>query len=119
MRSSVLSVLLSVRASRVPNPVSGLWTDIDDLDGLAAFAHQNRGLGYEGMMCIHPSHVSVINAAFTPSDAELDRDRALVEAMREAAEGGRGATIFDGEMIDEATAVTARTRVEKHGSLRD
>ncbi|MBW8820108.1 MAG: HpcH/HpaI aldolase/citrate lyase family protein, partial [Streptomyces sp.] len=50
-------VLLDARAAGVPHPVSGLWTRITDLPGLRAFAEQNRSLGYEGMMAIHPSHV--------------------------------------------------------------
>ncbi|MBW8825101.1 MAG: CoA ester lyase, partial [Acidobacteria bacterium] len=47
-------VLLAARAAGVPNPMTGLWTDIADLDGLAAFAMHSRGLGYEGMDIIHP-----------------------------------------------------------------
>lgn len=112
MRSSTL---LEVRAAGVPHPVSGMWADVKDVDGLAAFARQNRALGYEGMMCIHPAHVPVINAAFTPTPEELDRDRRLVECMRAAAENGSGATVFEGEMIDEAMVVTALARLEMNG----
>jgi len=35
------------------------------LSGLRAFAEQSRSLGYEGMMAIPPSHIPVINEAFT------------------------------------------------------
>ena len=60
-------VLIDVRAAGVPNPLSGLWGLVDDLDGLARFAKQTRQLGYEGMMAIHPSHLPVINQAFSPT----------------------------------------------------
>ena len=112
MRSNVL---IDVRAADVPNPVSGMWADIKDLNGLRAFARQNRGLGYEGMMCIHPSHVSVINEEFSPTAEELDRDRRLMDAMSSAAAESHGATVFEGEMIDEATSITARRRLARFG----
>ncbi|WP_181779297.1 HpcH/HpaI aldolase/citrate lyase family protein [Pseudonocardia pini] len=107
-------VLLDVRAAGVPNPVTGMWSEIKDLDGLRAFAAQSRGLGYEGMVAIHPSHVAIVNEAFTPSAAELDADAALVAAMEEGAAAGRGAVVFDGNMIDEAMAATARRRLARY-----
>lgn len=112
MRSKVL---MDLRAAGSPNPVSGMWADIKDLAGLAAFADQNRSIGYEGMLCIHPSHVPVINKAFTPTPEDLERDRQLVEMLTKSAEAGRGVTVFNGEMIDEAMAVTARRRLDRYG----
>lgn len=109
-------VLVDARAAGVPNPVTGMWTDIKDLDGLRNFAAQCRDLGYEGMLAIHPSHVAIINETFTPSEAELDRDAALVEAMEKAAAQGRGAVVHDGNMIDEAMAATAHRRLARYRS---
>jgi citrate lyase subunit beta/citryl-CoA lyase len=108
-------VLMNLRAAGSPNPVSGMWASIKDIDGLAAFARQNRSIGYEGMVCIHPTHVPIINEAFTPTAEELERDRQLVETMTRSAESGLGATVFDGFMVDEAMAVTARQRLDRYG----
>lgn len=107
-------VLLDARAAEVPCPVSGLWTRITDLPGLRAFAEQNRSLGYEGMMAIHPSHVPVINQVFSPSPDELDRCAELIAAVEAAQEDGRGAVTFQGEMVDEAMASTARLVLGRH-----
>lgn len=101
-------VLLDARAAAVPCPVAGLWTDIADLDGLRAFAGQNRSLGYEGMMAIHPSHVPVINEVFSPSPEELARYERLIAAVDRAQASGAGAITFEGEMVDEAMAARAR-----------
>jgi citrate lyase subunit beta/citryl-CoA lyase len=101
-------VLLDVRAAGSQNPVTGLWTRIADLDGLRAFAEQCRGLGYEGMMAIHPAHVPVINDVFSPAPDELLRLARLVATVEAAQAHGRGAVSFDGEMVDEAMAATAR-----------
>ncbi|PRX98148.1 HpcH/HpaI aldolase/citrate lyase family protein [Allonocardiopsis opalescens] len=105
-------VLLDARAAGVPNPVTGLWTDIADLGGLRRFAEQNRALGYDGMMAIHPTHVPVINEVFSPDAATLDRDRRLLAALDAS---GEGAVVFEGVMIDEAMAATARDRLRRYG----
>ncbi len=107
-------VLLDARAAGVPHPVTGLWTRIGDLAGLRAFAEQNRALGYEGMMAIHPSHIPVINEAFSPGPDELARCARLVAAMEAAQDTGSGAVSFEGEMIDEAMAETARDVLRRY-----
>ncbi|MHA4815841.1 HpcH/HpaI aldolase/citrate lyase family protein [Streptomyces aculeolatus] len=107
-------VLLDVRAAGAPHPVAGLWTRIGDTDGLRAFAEQNRALGYTGMVAIHPSHVPVINEVFTPSPEELARAERLIAAIEQAQARGAGAVAFEGEMVDEARAATARSLLSRH-----
>ncbi|MEI5134559.1 CoA ester lyase [Streptomyces libani] len=107
-------VLLDVRAAGSLHPVAGLWTRIADLAGLRSFAEQNRSLGYEGMMAIHPSHISVINEVFSPGADELARCARLIAAVEEAQANGAGAVSFEGEMVDEAMAATARLMLERH-----
>ncbi|MEU8786226.1 CoA ester lyase [Streptomyces sp. NPDC048637] len=107
-------VLLDVRAAGAPHPVTGLWTHLDDLAGLRSFAEQNRSLGYEGMMAVHPSHVPVINEAFSPTPRELDRCARLIAAVEAAQADGAGAVSFEGEMVDEAMAATARLLRKRH-----
>ncbi|TJZ54556.1 hypothetical protein FCH28_15760 [Streptomyces piniterrae] len=64
-------VRLDAPAAGTPQPVTRLWTRITDLNRLRAFAEQNRSLGYEGMMAIHPSHIPVINELFSSTADEL------------------------------------------------
>ncbi|TDC76370.1 HpcH/HpaI aldolase/citrate lyase family protein [Streptomyces hainanensis] len=110
-------VLLDVRAAGVAHPVGGLWTRIADPAGLRAFAEQNRGLGYAGLMAIHPSHVPVINEVFSPSPDELARCARLVAAVAAGQAAGVGAVAFEGEMVDEAMAATARLLLARHGGV--
>lgn len=69
-----------------------------------------RALGYAGKLCIHPAQVPLANAAFTPSEAEVDRARRLLAAFDAA---GGAATSFEGEMVDEVVAVQARSVLER------
>jgi citrate lyase subunit beta/citryl-CoA lyase len=101
-------LLLDGRAASVPYPVTGLWTDIADLDGLRAYAREGRDLGYTGMQVIHPSHVPIANELFTPSEEEVERLRRLLAEFEDAERNGRAAIRFDGTMVDVAMAVSAR-----------
>jgi citrate lyase subunit beta / citryl-CoA lyase len=95
-------VLVEVRAAGVPNPVTGLVSVLDDPAAVEGFAAQSRGLGYEGMMCIHPSQVAVANAAFSPSEEEVREARAVLDALAEADRHGQAVTTLDGRVYSTA-----------------
>jgi citrate lyase subunit beta / citryl-CoA lyase len=105
-------VLLNVRAAGVPFPVSGMWSVIDDLAGLRAFAEQSRSLGYAGLMAIHPTHIPVINEVFTPTSEEIERWEEVIRTMREAQADGIGAIRMYGQLVDEADIKTAEVGLE-------
>lgn len=90
-------VLFGAAAAGVA-PIETVYPDFRDLDGLAAYAARARRDGFTGMMAIHPAQVPVINAAFTPSEAEVAHARAVIAAF--AANPNAGALALDGKMID-------------------
>jgi len=100
-------VVLAARSAGLDHIVLGLWQDVQDLQGLRAFAEANRDLGFGGQVLIHPSHVEVVNEIYAPSDAELERLRRLVAAYEHGARQGQGAVTFDGEHIDLAHVQSA------------
>lgn len=100
-------VVLAARSAGLDHIVLGLWQDVQDLQGLRAFAEANRDLGFGGQVLIHPSHVEVVNEIYTPSDAELERLRRLVAAYEHGARQEQGAVTFDGEHIDLAHVQSA------------
>lgn len=87
-------------------PIETVYPAFRDLDGLAAYAGRARRDGFTGMMAIHPDQVPVINAAFTPSAAEIAHARAVVAAFE--ANPGAGALSIDGRMIDRPHLVQAQ-----------
>jgi citrate lyase subunit beta/citryl-CoA lyase len=87
-------------------PIETVYPAFRDVEGLAAFAARARRDGFTGMMAIHPDQVPVINAAFTPSVAEIAHARSVVEAF--AASPGAGALSLDGRMIDRPHLVQAQ-----------
>ncbi|GAA2853111.1 CoA ester lyase [Streptosporangium fragile] len=90
------------------HPLTGLWEDLADLDGLRRFADYGLQLGFRGQIVIHPSHVPVVNEVFTPADAEVAYYEELVATMEKAVAAGHGAVRFRGQHIDLAHAEKAR-----------
>jgi citrate lyase subunit beta / citryl-CoA lyase len=89
--------LFAAHAARAP-AIETVFPAIDAPEALAAYVARARRDGFTGMMAIHPAQVAVINAGFTPSDADIVHARAIVEAF--AANPGAGALKLDGKMID-------------------
>lgn len=90
-------LLFGAHAAGVP-AIETVYPAFRDLDGLKAYAARGRRDGFLGMMAIHPAQVEVINAAFTPSDAEIAWAKRIVELFDR--NPGVGALSLDGKMVD-------------------
>jgi citrate lyase subunit beta/citryl-CoA lyase len=107
-------IVLAARTAGI-QAIDGPYGDLRDADGLRERARLVRALGLDGKWTIHPSQIPVVNEIFTPTDDELERAEALLAAYAQAAEGeGRGAALFGGEMVDEASRKMAE-RIVRSG----
>ncbi|MDH3350252.1 MAG: CoA ester lyase [Gammaproteobacteria bacterium] len=97
--------LFAAGAAEVP-AVDTVYTDFRDMDGLARYAANARRDGFCGMLAIHPAQVDVINRAFMPSAAEIERAERIVALFAENPEAG--ALGMDGEMLDRPHHVQAQ-----------
>ena len=103
-RSLVALAAAAAGVSAVDTP----WFDLADPDGAGREARAARQLGFSGKLVIHPSHVSAVNAAFTPDNEETERARRIIEAFDRAVADGSGIAKLDGRMIDLPVVVSAR-----------
>lgn len=110
-------ILLASRANGMDHPISGVWQDISDLDGLRKFALDARGLGYRGLALIHPSHVAITNEVFTPPADYVAYCRRLTEAFHKAEAEGHAAIDFEGQHVDIAHVKTAEAILELADSI--
>jgi citrate lyase subunit beta/citryl-CoA lyase len=62
--------------------------------------------GFTAKLAIHPDQVPIINAAFSPSSAEIEHARRVVAAFE--ASDGAGVTSLDGKMLDRPHLVLAQ-----------
>ena len=104
-------LVVAARAAGI-QAIDGPYGAFDDEDGLRERARLARALGMDGKWTIHPRQIAIVNEVFTPSREEWERAEALLAAYRAAAGEGRGAAMFDGEMIDEANRKMAERLAE-------
>lgn len=83
---------------------------VDDADRLAADAARARALGYDGKLAVTPAQASAINEAFTPSEAELDEARRIIEAFEADGSGlvDVDSTFVDKPVVDQLRALLTR-----------
>lgn len=104
--ASLQLIVLAARAAGVP-VFDGVFNDLEDSDGFASECAEGRTLGFDGKSLIHPKQIEACNRAFSPSEAELDRARRLVEAF------GGGAERFEGEMIERMHVEAAQRLLDR------
>ena len=103
----VLSRLVVAAKSRGLAAIDGPYAAIRDLDGLRDAATRARLLGCDGKWALHPDQIAVVNEVFSPSEDELARAQAVMDALQAAGQDGHGVLALEGEMIDEATRKSA------------
>ena len=100
------SLCLAGAVAAEVQPIDGVFADFRDDAGLIAEARAAASEGFTGKLAIHPAQVAPINAAFTPSPAEIDHARAIVGAFE--AQPDAGVLSVDGKMVDRPHLVQAR-----------
>lgn len=107
-------VVASVAAGRRA-PIGPVHTSIHDLDELRHSTLALRRAGFEARQAIHPTQVSVINEAMTPTEEEVERAEELLR-LADAADGG---VCVDehGRMIDEAVLRSARRSLDRRRAI--
>jgi citrate lyase subunit beta/citryl-CoA lyase len=87
--------LIAAKAAGV-EAIETLHADFRDAPGLERAARAAQREGFSGMLAIHPAQVEIINAAFTPSTADIDHARRVIAAFA----NGAGVASLDGKMLD-------------------
>ena len=92
--------------------IDSVFGDVGDMDGLRAWGARSRGMGFEGMGCIHPRQIQPIHQAFAPSEAEIEKATRIVEAFQDAEARGLGVVSLGSKMIDRPVVLRALRLME-------
>lgn len=92
-------VLMAAKAAGL-RAIDQAVVDIRDDARFMEDASRGRDLGYQGKICVAPAQVALAHAAFSPSEAELQHARRVVDAYDNAIRRGIGAIDFEGVMVD-------------------
>lgn len=105
-------------AGIIPLGTIGTVADYQDLDAYRASAIKSQMFGFEGSACIHPSVVAMLNDAFSPNPAEVEKAERIIQVYEKAQEQGTGAIALDGKMIDVPVALRAQNLLKRHRRIQ-
>ena len=112
MQAGLGLCLLAARAhARVI--VDGVFNAFKDDEGLRAECEQGRDMGFDGKTLIHPAQLDIANAAFAPTEAEVDLSRRQIEAYEAAIAEGKAVAVVDGRIVENLHVETARRTLAK------
>ncbi len=92
-------------AAGLPRPPQCVYTNVRDLEGLAASSRRGRALGQLGRAAIHPDQLPVIVSAYLPTPAEVEHARATIERLEQTV---AASALEDGAFVDAAMLGAAR-----------
>lgn len=105
-----MRIVNSARAAGV-QAIDSVFGDVDDTEGLTRWAQRSRGLGFEGMGCIHPRQIAPIHTAYAPTPSEIEKALNIVAAFEEASAKGLGVVSLGSRMIDPPVVLRAERLV--------
>ncbi|WP_323786315.1 CoA ester lyase [Thalassovita sp.] len=118
MQMALQTILMAARAHGVV-AIDGVYNQFKDDEGLKAECDQGRDLGYDGKTLIHPAQVEVTNAAFAPSEAEIDLAKRQIAALEEVEAAGQGVAVVDGKIVENLHVETAKKTLAKAAAIAD
>jgi citrate lyase subunit beta/citryl-CoA lyase len=100
-------VLLAARAAGI-DAIDTVFSDVNDEDGLRKETALIKQLGFDGKSIINPRQIKPVHEIFTPTEKEIKKALAVIEAIKEAEKNGSGVIALNGKMIDKPVADRAR-----------
>lgn len=114
---NVSAVACARAAGCLPIGYVGTVAEFEDETRFRETAERARRLGFAGGFCVHPKQVPILNAAFSPTNAEVEQAQALIATYKAASAEGKGATMFNGKMIDQPVADRAQALLARHDRI--
>jgi citrate lyase subunit beta/citryl-CoA lyase len=99
-------ILLAARNAGI-DAIDTVFSDVNNEDGLRKETALIKQLGFDGKSIINPRQISVVHEIFTPSDKEIKKSLAIIEAIAEAERKGSGVIALNGKMIDKPVVIRA------------
>ncbi len=112
LMTSLQICLLAAKAAGIV-ALDGVYNAFKDEEGLRAECAEGRDMGFDGKTLIHPAQVAIANAAFGPTEDEIDLAKRQIAAFEAAEAEGQGVAVVDGRIVENLHIVTARATLAK------
>ena len=104
-------ILNAARAAGI-DALDTVYSDVNNEEGFIAEATLIKKLGFNGKSVINPRQIPQLHRVFLPSEKELNKARAIMEAIEEANARGSGVASLNGKMIDKPVVLRAQYLLE-------
>ena len=113
-------ILNAARAAGIA-ALDTVFSNVNDEEGFIAEATLIKKLGFDGKSVINPRQIEPLHKVFMPSEKDLNKARAIMEAIAEANARGSGVASLNGKMIDKPVVTRAKRLLELYeaGSKAD
>jgi citrate lyase subunit beta/citryl-CoA lyase len=99
-------VLLAARNAGI-DAIDTVFSDVNNEEGLRKETALIRQLGFDGKSIINPRQIKIVHEIFTPTEKEIRRALAVLEAIQEAERKGSGVVSMNGKMVDKPVVTRA------------
>ena len=80
--------------------IDSVFSNIGDMEALKENVLRSKALGFDGMGCIHPRQIKVIQNNYCPDEIEIGNAKKIINAFIDASEKGLGVISLGNKMID-------------------
>ena len=105
------TIVVAARAAGI-DCIDTVFSNLDDMEGFRREVELIKKLGFDGKSIINPRQIEIVNEVFTPSQKDIDKAVAIVEALHEAARRGSGVIALNGKMIDKPVVIRAQHTID-------
>ena len=92
-------ILHAARAAGIA-AIDTVYSDVDNAEGFKNEVSLIKQLGFDGKSVINPRQIPLVNAIYTPTEAELQNAKEVIWGIREAEAKGSGVISVNGKMVD-------------------
>lgn len=121
-RSAILTSLsLVILAARAYGRcvVDGISSDFKNMHSFEYACRLGRDMGFDGKSLVHPAQIAYSNDAYTPKSAEIKSARAIIQALKEANESGRGTVVVDDKLVEHHHVKAAQRLLKLHDMIAE
>lgn len=104
-------ILLAARAAGIA-AIDTVYSDVNNMEGFEAEVKLIKQLGFDGKSVINPKQIKPVHSLYTPTDKEIQKSLAIMDAIKEANERGSGVIALNGKMIDKPVVARAERILE-------
>ncbi|HWR19396.1 MAG TPA: aldolase/citrate lyase family protein [Clostridia bacterium] len=106
------SMLLNAARAAGVDAIDTVFSDVNNEEGFIAEATLIKKLGFDGKSVINPRQIPPLHAVFMPSEKDLEKAHAIIQALEDAKKRGSGVASLNGKMIDKPVAIRAQHMIE-------